>query len=108
MPVAAINLGNKIWPWFPYPRSGAVVVYVEASSYVDIFISSPQDAPLITNAQAVDGNPRILSFPKRMFMNERFTLPSTWQQTGWTLTIGHSGAPGAPPVVAVYYTVYEA
>jgi hypothetical protein len=107
VPVGVLKRGNKFSPWFTYPKTGAVNIYLEASSYVDIFISNPAQLPSITSPEDAK-QAGILSFPMRMVMNERFTLPEGWRLTGWNLTIGHSGAPNTPDEIAVYYYVSEA
>ena len=105
MPVAAITLGSKISPVFPYPTGGLARVYVEASRPVDVFISSPQDANQINSLVAAAGlGPRVIIRTRQQLWNEIVQLPPEWSATGWSLTIAHPGGDQNP--IGVYYAVF--
>ena len=104
MPVVALKVGHKIAPNFAYPTSGRVRIYMEASDPVDVFVSSPEQAPQINSVQAAQFM-QLPNFPQRIGMNEVVPLPVTWRN-GWTLTIGHPGTHNE--VIAVYYYISEA
>lgn len=106
MPVAALKKDTKIAPWFPYQESGRVRIYVEASSPVDIFISSPEHAKSISSVEtaAKFGQSVLIRNSQWQPLYETITLAPAWRFTGWVLTIGHPS--NHAEVIAVYYAVY--
>lgn len=107
MPVAVIKANKKLAPFFPYPPSGRVRVYLEASLPVDVFISNPEQAKAITSVQtAAEFSNAVLIRNLRWQLDEIVQIPPAWNTMGWTLTIGHPGGHEEP--IGVYYNVYQA
>ena len=105
MPVVALKPGYRIFPSFAYPSTGRVRIYLEATHPVDVFVSTPDQAPKITSVQVAHAM-QVINFPQRVGMNEIVPLPLQWKNSGWALTIGHSA--GHDDVIAVYFFVGEA
>jgi hypothetical protein len=107
MPVGILQPDHKVSPFFPYPPSGRVRVYLEADHPVDVFISTPEQAAKISSVKiAAEFAPGVLIYNSRWNLNEIITIPKEWMSVGWSLTIGHPGPPKEP--IAVYYAVYPA
>lgn len=107
MPVGKVLPASKVGPYFAYPPSGRVRVYLEAEFPVDVYIANPQQAPQITSVQtAAAFAPAVLIYNSRLYMNEIINLPKAWESVGWSLVIGHPGVPNE--AIAVCYFIYPA
>jgi hypothetical protein len=103
MPVALINPNSRIDPGYFRPDSGKVKIHVESTNPVDVFIASNEQATRIhslADARAMG----VLTYDRRMTLDDVVTLPTGWLEGRWKLVIGNDNATHA----AVYYTVLNA
>jgi|SRR6516225_7792354 hypothetical protein len=107
MPTGKLLLNQRVSPSFVYPATGRARIFIEAEHPVDVFVSTPEVAKQIASMQAAAAFvPNILIYGRQTQMDQLVTLPPAWKETGWSLTIAHTGSAQEP--TAVHYQVYPA